>query len=44
VKHFSEVFEATNSDAALAPGIFHRKEILIAAVKEHLREKGIPVR
>jgi len=44
VEHFSEVFEATYADAALAAGIFHRKEVPIAAVKEHLRGKGIPVR
>jgi len=44
VEHFSEVFEATNADAALAAGIFHREEVPIDAVKEHLREKGIPVR
>jgi len=39
VEHFSEVFEATNADAALAAGIFHRKEVPIAAVKEHQRQK-----
>jgi len=44
VKHFSEVFEAPNADAALAAGIFHREEVPIIAAKEHLREKGIPVR
>ncbi|MGV1099911.1 imidazole glycerol phosphate synthase subunit HisF [Thiovibrio sp. JS02] len=44
VEHFSEVFEKTNADAALAAGIFHRREVPIAAVKEHLREKGVEVR
>ena len=44
VEHFSEVFEATDADAALAAGIFHRQEVPIAAVKEHLRSKGIDVR
>jgi len=44
VEHFSEVFEATDADAALAAGIFHREEVPIAAVKEHLRKKGIEVR
>jgi len=44
VVHFSEVFEVTDADAALAAGIFHREEVPIAAVKEHLREKGIEVR
>ena len=44
VEHFSEVFEETGADAALAAGIFHRKEVPIASVKEHLRKKGIEVR
>ncbi len=44
VEHFSEVFERTGADAALAAGIFHRREVPIAAVKEHLRQRGIPVR
>jgi len=44
VERFSEVFEATDADAALAASIFHRKEVPIAAVKEHLRKKGIEVR
>jgi len=44
VEHFSEVFEKTRAEAALAAGIFHRREVPIAAVKEHLRERGIPVR
>jgi len=29
VQHFSEVFEKTNASAALAAGIFHRKEVLM---------------
>jgi glutamine amidotransferase/cyclase len=43
-EHFSEVFESTDAEAALAAGIFHRREIPIAAVKEHLRARGIEVR
>ncbi|KFK29198.1 hypothetical protein AALP_AA7G102000 [Arabis alpina] len=43
-QHFSEVFDTTNASAALAAGIFHRKEVLIQSVKEHLLEKGIEVR
>lgn len=27
VEHFSEVFTQTNASAALAAGIFHRKEV-----------------
>lgn len=29
VEHFSEVFEKTNASAALAAGIFHRKEVVM---------------
>jgi len=36
VEHFSEVFRATDVQAALAAGIFHRREVPIAAVKDHL--------
>uniref|UniRef100_A0A0E0KBG4 Imidazole glycerol phosphate synthase hisHF n=1 Tax=Oryza punctata TaxID=4537 RepID=A0A0E0KBG4_ORYPU len=41
VEHFSEVFEKTNASAALAAGIFHRKEVPILAVKEHLVDAGV---
>jgi glutamine amidotransferase/cyclase len=44
VEHFSEVFRETEVEAALAAGIFHRKEVPIAAVKEHLRQRGVEVR
>ena len=44
VEHFSEVFEKTKAEAALAAGIFHREEVPIEAVKEHMREKGIEKR
>ena len=44
VEHFSEVFEKTKAEAALAAGIFHREEVPIEAVKEHMREKGIETR
>ncbi|KAF2314178.1 hypothetical protein GH714_023892 [Hevea brasiliensis] len=33
VEHFSEVFTKTNASAALAAGIFHRKEVPIQSVK-----------
>ncbi|MCP3939901.1 MAG: imidazole glycerol phosphate synthase subunit HisF [Desulfobacteraceae bacterium] len=42
--HFSEVFEKTGAEAALAAGIFHRKEVSIQAVKNHLTQRGIQVR
>ncbi|MFZ5776142.1 MAG: imidazole glycerol phosphate synthase subunit HisF [Thermodesulfobacteriota bacterium] len=44
VEHFSEVFKATDAEAALAAGIFHRREVPIVAVKEHLRAKGVETR
>ncbi|KAI3456908.1 hypothetical protein Pfo_013571 [Paulownia fortunei] len=44
VKHFSEVFSKTNASAALAAGIFHRKEVPIRSVKEHLLKEGVEVR
>ena len=44
VEHFSEVFENTDVEAALAAGIFHRREVPIADVKEHLRERNIEIR
>ncbi len=43
-QHFTDVFESTNVQAALAAGMFHRKEVEIEAVKEHLRKSGIPAR
>ena len=43
-EHFSEVFESTDVEAALAAGIFHRKEVAISEVKDHLRQKNIEVR
>jgi glutamine amidotransferase/cyclase len=43
VEHFYEVFTATEAESALAAGIFHRKEIPIADVKNYLADK-VPVR
>jgi glutamine amidotransferase/cyclase len=43
-EHFSEVFAETKADAALAAGIFHRHEVPIEVVKEHLRGGGVEVR
>lgn len=42
--HFVEVFEKTDAEAALAAGIFHRKEVPIQAVKECLGKNDIEVR
>ena len=44
LEHFSEVFEKTEADAALAASLFHYRELTVEQVKQHLREKGIPVR
>ncbi|KAF1788588.1 Class I glutamine amidotransferase-like [Phytophthora cactorum] len=43
-QHFTEVFEKTNCDAALAAGIFHRKEVAIQEVKAQLHTDNISVR
>lgn len=42
--HFSEVFEETRVDAALAAGIFHRKEVTVEEVKSHLHSRNIEIR
>jgi len=44
VEHFSEVFAAVGVEAALAAGIFHRREVPIRAVKSHLVEQGVETR
>ena len=44
VEHFSQVFKETGVQAALAAGIFHRKEVPITDVKAHLQQQHIPVR
>ncbi|CEG38631.1 imidazoleglycerol phosphate cyclase subunit [Plasmopara halstedii] len=43
-EHFTEVFNKTNCDAALAAGIFHRKEVAIQDVKAKLHADSIDVR
>jgi cyclase len=42
--HFVEVFTAGRADAALAASIFHYAETSVRTLKQHLRERGIPVR
>lgn len=42
--HFTEVLTGTNASAALAAGMFHRKEVEIAEVKEHMHQNGVPTR
>ncbi|MGI6152136.1 MAG: imidazole glycerol phosphate synthase subunit HisF [Christensenellales bacterium] len=44
-EHFSSLFRSVPGvDAGLAASIFHRKELTIRELKEHLRSEGIPVR
>jgi glutamine amidotransferase/cyclase len=38
-EHFLEVFSKTDAEAALAAGIFHRKEVPIGEVKRYLMDK-----
>lgn len=42
--HFTEVFDETNVDAALAASVFHFGELTISDVKQTLREDGVIVR
>jgi imidazole glycerol-phosphate synthase len=42
--HFSDVFKATDVSAALAAGMFHRGEVSISEVKEHMDSSGIKTR
>ena len=42
--HFVEVFTRGCADAALAASIFHYAETSARGLKEHLRQRGIPVR
>lgn len=44
LEHFSQVFEETGADAALAASLFHFRELTVQEVKEHLAEHEIPVR
>jgi imidazole glycerol-phosphate synthase len=44
VAHFTQVFSNTDAEAALAAGIFHRREVTIEEVKNALRESGMNVR
>lgn len=42
--HFTEVFQKTGADAALAASLFHFRELTVEQVKQHLSENEIPVR
>jgi imidazole glycerol-phosphate synthase subunit HisF len=42
--HFVDVFTGGRADAALAASIFHYAETSVRALKQHLKQQGIPVR
>ena len=44
LEHFVDVFTVGRADAALAASIFHYAETSVSALKQHLRQRGIPVR
>jgi glutamine amidotransferase/cyclase len=44
VEHFYDVFSQTKCEAALAAGIFHRKEVPIESVKSYLKVNGVAAR
>ena len=44
LEHFAEVFVHGRADAALAASIFHYEQYTIRALKEFLRDRGVPVR
>ncbi len=44
VQHFTDVFNKTGCDAALAASLFHFRELSVREVKEYLKTCGIPVR
>uniref|UniRef100_A0A7S3Z0Z5 Imidazole glycerol phosphate synthase hisHF n=1 Tax=Lotharella globosa TaxID=91324 RepID=A0A7S3Z0Z5_9EUKA len=43
-EHFSQLFTRTTAQAALASGIFHRREVAIESVKKHLQDTKHAVR
>ena len=43
-EHFTNVFKDTSVQAALAAGMFHRKEVEIDEVKNHMLANGLPSR
>ena len=44
IEHFSDVFEQTDSSAALAASLFHFGELTVGEVKKYLKGKNIAVR
>lgn len=44
LSHFTEMFQKTSADAALAASIFHYGELTVSQVKMELSNNGLPVR
>mgnify|MGYP000845671621 CR=1 FL=1 len=44
LSHFTELFQKTSADAALAASIFHYAELTVNQVKTELKNNGLPVR
>ena len=44
LSHFTEVFQNTSADAALAASIFHYGELTVGEVKAELKKNNLPVR
>ncbi len=44
LSHFTEMFQKTTADAALAASIFHYGELTVHQVKTELENNGLPVR
>lgn len=44
IEHFSDLFEQTGADAALAASLFHYRELTVEEVKDYLKSKNIWVR
>lgn len=44
LSHFTEVFQKTSANAALAASIFHYGELTVEQVKAELKNNGLPVR
>jgi len=44
MEHFRDAFTVGKADAALAASVFHFGEIPLAALKQYLKNEGIPVR
>ena len=42
--HFYQAFQKGKADAALAASLFHYRQLSIAAVKDYLRKRGVPIR